>query len=132
MSTTHAGPRTDLEMDHFVEILEAERERLTIDLQRLDRNEESGGTSGEISDLADYDQHPADQGTETFMREQDLAIHDSLNAELRQVEAAFHRIENGTFGYCERCGTEIPEERLEVLPFAAFCMKCADDLEGRV
>src|SRR3569833_1117742 len=131
MSTTHTGPRTDLEMDHFVEILEAERERLTTALRRLDRNEESGGTSGEITDLSDYDQHPADQGTETFMREQDLAIHDSLNAELRQVEAAFHRIETGTFGYCERCGTEIPEERLEVLPKATNNKKCADDLEGR-
>ena len=45
--------------------------------------------------------------------------------EIRQIEAALSRIDDGTFGFCVACGDEIAPERLEVVPHAARCRKCA-------
>ena len=46
-------------------------------------------------------------------------------AELRAVRAALKRIEDGTYGECANCGEEIAEKRLEIIPHAARCAKCA-------
>lgn len=132
MANATAGPRTDINLDHFREILEAERNRVLEQLRQVDAREEEGASGVAGDETADYDQHPADDGTETFLREQDQAIHAGLHQELKQVEAASHKMEHGTYGLCDRCGAEIPAERLEVLPFALLCMKCASDLEGQV
>lgn len=45
--------------------------------------------------------------------------------ELRQVKAALHRIEAGTFGDCAACGEEISAARLEVVPHTQMCRRCA-------
>lgn len=44
--------------------------------------------------------------------------------ELRAVEAARQRMENGIYGDCVNCGTEIPYERLKVQPIAERCAPC--------
>jgi RNA polymerase-binding transcription factor DksA len=43
---------------------------------------------------------------------------------LEQITGALRRIAEGTYGRCERCGTAIPAERLEILPHAKFCVPC--------
>ena len=44
---------------------------------------------------------------------------------LRGVKAALEAIEEGTYGTCVRCGEEIPEGRLEIMPESRLCVKCA-------
>ena len=43
---------------------------------------------------------------------------------LRQIDEALGRLEDDTYGVCEECGSEIAEERLEILPFATRCVEC--------
>ena len=43
----------------------------------------------------------------------------------REALLAVERIDNGTFGKCERCGNVIPKGRLEAIPYVRACMKCA-------
>jgi DnaK suppressor protein len=43
----------------------------------------------------------------------------------REARAAIERIDQGTYGLCERCGQPIPKGRLEVIPYARTCVKCA-------
>jgi RNA polymerase-binding transcription factor DksA len=131
MANATAGPRTDLDLDHFAEMLEGEQNRILTDLKRMDLREEAGGPGTSGSEIADYDQHQADQATETFLREQDEAMMVALRSELDQVEAAQAKLSAGSYGYCDRCGKDIPAERLEVLPFTIFCIDCAGDVEGR-
>ena len=76
------------------------------------------------SELADYDQHPADQGTETFVQELDTTTDLLLADEARSVEIAQQRLADGTYGTCVDCGKDIPAERLEALPEA---VRCIDD-----
>ncbi|MGJ8529885.1 TraR/DksA family transcriptional regulator [Maritalea sp.] len=47
-------------------------------------------------------------------------------AELMRIERALTRIANDDFGFCEDCGDEISEKRLNVDPAALFCLKCAN------
>jgi DnaK suppressor protein len=76
------------------------------------------------SELADYDQHPADQGTETHDQELDAGREQMLEFEAEQVETAQQRLEEGTYGTCIDCGKDIPEARLEAIPEA---IRCIDD-----
>ncbi len=48
---------------------------------------------------------------------------------LREIDYALEKIKNGTYGICEGCGTEIPEERLCAIPWTRFCAKCAEEYE---
>lgn len=45
--------------------------------------------------------------------------------EIRGIRAALRRIQDGEYGYCVKCGDEISDERLGVLPAAALCKTCA-------
>ena len=46
-------------------------------------------------------------------------------AEVRRIDAALHRIEDGEYGFCQKCGAAILEERLKLLPDTPFCKNCA-------
>ncbi len=43
-----------------------------------------------------------------------------------QIDNALLRIESGDFGICQGCGEEIPEARLDVFPYAKYCVSCAE------
>ncbi|MDK1347720.1 TraR/DksA C4-type zinc finger protein [Streptomyces sp. 378] len=49
---------------------------------------------------------------------------DALQRVLREIDAAFRRIEDGTYGTCQDCAQPIPVERLEILPYARCCVGC--------
>ena len=100
-----------------------ERERLdnvrsTFDGEGLDQSE-----SESLGELSSYDQHQADVATETFEREKDLSILESLEASIEDVDAALERLDAGAYGRCEVCDIEIGDERLEARPMARFCVE---------
>ncbi|MCF6507656.1 conjugal transfer protein TraR [Blastococcus sp. MG754426] len=47
-----------------------------------------------------------------------------LQRTIEEIDAALARIEDGSYGRCTGCGTAIPEERLELRPFARTCVAC--------
>jgi RNA polymerase-binding transcription factor DksA len=53
----------------------------------------------------------------------------SGQAEIAQIKAALDRMEAGEFGYCVRCGEEIAEARLDLVPQTPFCASCAASTE---
>ncbi len=84
-----------------------------------------------LGELSSYDNHPGDLGTETFKRSQQLAIADLLDRSVGEVDAAFNRLREGTYGICERCGAPIPAERLAAMPEARNCVPCQEFLDQR-
>lgn len=44
--------------------------------------------------------------------------------EVLQIEAALGRLDDGTYGVCVKCGDDIPERRLELLPHTPLCTAC--------
>jgi DnaK suppressor protein len=77
--------------------------------------------AGELS-MSTADNHLADTATETYERELDEGLEEDAQARLREVEQALERIEDGSYGTCEACGKEIPEERLEAVPWTKLCI----------
>jgi len=55
-------------------------------------------------------------------------LSDAAAAKLRQIDEALARLDAGTYGICARCGEPIPAARLEVRPFAEYCVACAEAL----
>jgi RNA polymerase-binding transcription factor DksA len=83
----------------------------------------------QVSELADYDQHPADMGSETFEREKDLSILEQLEDELAELQAALERIDAGTYGIDEVTDEPIAPERLEAVPTARTNVGTEDQRE---
>jgi len=80
----------------------------------------------EIEQLAD----PLDQVRSSTDR--DMAV-ETLNQRARSIhdiQCALARIEDGSYGSCERCEEPIPAKRLEALPSARFCVSCQSAKEG--
>ena len=103
--------------------LEGERERVQGLIAESD--ESSVGEEPQrdwVEELSSYDQHPADQGTETFEQEKALSILEQHQAELADIQRALKRLDDGDYGRCEACGNEIPEARLEARPAARYCL----------
>lgn len=75
------------------------------------------------SDSYGVKNHPAEDATELFLRQRNLAVSGDLRRELDEVEHALQRIEDGSYGRCEVCGEPISPERLEVRPSATLCIR---------
>jgi RNA polymerase-binding protein DksA len=80
-------------------------------------------------DLSSMPIHMADMGTDNFEQEFTLSLMESEGATLEQIEAALERIEEGQYGECEECGGRIPKKRLDAIPYASMCVKCAAQFE---
>jgi len=53
------------------------------------------------------------------------AIGHASEDEVNQIKLALERVKNGTYGTCFSCGTRIPDDRLEAVPYATRCVNCA-------
>src|SRR5713226_6799598 len=53
-----------------------------------------------------------------------ISLMEMRSEALRRVTDAITRLATGAYGYCAECGGEIPEKRLEALPFAVRCREC--------
>lgn len=72
--------------------------------------------------------HSADWDEAAVEREGDEVLESlglSGQQEIARIRAALARIREGTYGECVRCGNEISQERLELLPDTPFCKDCA-------
>jgi DnaK suppressor protein len=66
--------------------------------------------------------------------QRDIAI-DGLNRRtelVSQVHEALLRLDDGSYGLCLECGTEIAERRLNALPWAALCLTCQEITDGQL
>lgn len=115
---------------HFQQKLREEKKKLEEQVDSFN----SGGLRESLlestQELSRYDNHPGDLGTEEFERSKDLALRDNARIQLQKIDDALESIREGTYGYCRRCGREIPRERLEAIPETTLCLECREEMEG--
>jgi len=58
-------------------------------------------------------------------REMNARLSEANASSLESIRRALGRIEDGTYGLCERCGQMIPLERLELRPRSTTCVPCS-------
>jgi DnaK suppressor protein len=117
-----------IDVNRFREALLEERQRVEGAL-RLLHDENSAPLYDEAGEETAFDNHLADTATETYDRELEYSLEENSERVLGEIDAALKRIEEGTYGICTNCGSQIPEERLEALPWATLCIGCQRDQE---
>jgi DnaK suppressor protein len=109
--------------------LQAQADRLKGDMSGLRQSalRSSGGeASGGISNAP---LHLADLATDNSDQEVSLGLLQNQQGVLNSILAALDRLDAGTYGVCERCGKEIPDERLKALIYASRCVNCEQEVE---
>ena len=119
---------TDQQRAHLEGRLLKERDRVSRALERLDE----ASASVEDGDLTSYPLHMADQGTDAMEQEKSLVLLGAQGGLLADINEALHRLykEPERYGRCERCGADIPVERLDVVPWARTCVACQNQDEN--
>ncbi|MGH9039852.1 MAG: TraR/DksA family transcriptional regulator [Acidimicrobiia bacterium] len=125
--TASFPPKT---LERLRRLLEEEREvylRQALDLaaeaEALASEREGGDTQ--------FDEESGEGDTLNIERERDLALSASARAAVDEIDLAIARMDDGTYGVCERCGKRISVARLEALPYAALCIECKSREERR-
>ncbi len=70
-----------------------------------------------------------DQALLDLEREMGISLQEKRNRERQMIDEALVSLEEGTYGICVECGTEISEKRLAVMPFARLCVECQEKIE---
>ena len=66
-----------------------------------------------------------DGTTEAVERLTKVGAAEQLDAMRADVVRALEKLDDGTYGLCDRCGAAIPDERLEARPWSVLCVRCA-------
>ncbi len=85
----------------------------------IDQDDESGSLGN----------HIADDGSSVSEAERLVTISEDFQHILGQINAALVRMEEGTYGTCQRCGKPIAAERLKAFPYVAYCIECQSIIE---
>lgn len=106
----------------FRRLLEGHRARVVAALEYLNR--ENPGTMEDEGNERSLDNHLAENATITLDREIDYTLQGNEEEVLAAIDSALARIDEGTYGRCQRCGQPIAEERLRAIPYATLCIDC--------
>jgi DnaK suppressor protein len=122
--------------EHFrVEEVRMRKDRLASFKKRLLEKQRQLTTEVGRSALYGKDQEDdsikdlGDQANTAYTREFFFELGNGNRELLRGVAAALRKIEDGSYGDCERCGEAISEKRLDAVPFARYCIECQRAVE---
>jgi RNA polymerase-binding transcription factor len=99
-----------------LEEIKAQLEEERVSLERLLKQQ----GLGEV----DVDEGFADSAQATAERSELIAVEEQHESLHKEIVAALARIEDGSYGQCQNCGSEIPAERLDAVPTTALCVTC--------
>lgn len=91
---------------------------------------EAGGTAASRDELDDQGRDPIDQASLETDRILSFRIRERDGWLAQKIKTALKKLEDGTFGICEECGTSIPEKRLRARPIAVLCIECKEKQEN--
>jgi len=67
--------------------------------------------------------HMADHGSDSYNQDQSISLLENQSVALKEIEAALRRMEEGTYGVCEKTGRRIPRARLRAIPYARLSIE---------
>jgi len=91
---------------------------------------EDNALNKDYSRITSISTSPAELGSDNSDQELTLSLLGSDQDAFDQIDGALTRIEDGSYGQCEKCGAKIPKSRLDAIPYAAKCVQCASQREG--
>ncbi len=117
-STARAPKLSKKELEKYRRLLEEKKSGISADLAKT-RNAEEETTEESTQDIAD-------KAVSSYTREFLYSLSDSDRTTLLQIDAALARIEDGTYGLCSNCSTQMAEKRLMAVPWTPYCLDCQE------
>jgi DnaK suppressor protein len=108
--------------EEIKELLLKMRKELIGEIKEKTRSESEADRKDDVGDIYDLATNERD-------RELNLLMSDREREKLNEIDDALVRIDDGTYGVCEECGTDIPKKRLIIMPFARLCVTCKSEME---
>jgi len=104
--------------DRIRKELKRRRGDLAAELSRLTEPPAEGASVG-------FGKRVGDGTTEAVERLATTATARSIASSLRDIDRAIAKLDDGSYGSCDACGTEIAAPRLAALPATSLCIECA-------
>ena len=111
------------ELKEFRSLLLEQSKILRGDLDGLEE-ETRGKGADRASDQSSVPGHLAELASDATEQSISYGRMESQTEELKEIDDAFDRIKDGSFGLCENCQSRIPKERLKAIPYARRCVPC--------
>ena len=105
------------------DLLQHERETYTHQAESLKAEADQLAMEMEPGDVQ-FDEESGEGGTMNVERERDLALSAQARQAVEEIDRALEKIEEGSYGVCERCGQPIAKARLKAIPQASLCVPC--------
>ena len=102
----------------YEDLLRAKQRELLLSYER-DKAAGNASPDDGIQDLAD-------KAASASSKELNFSLSDGERTLLMQVEEAFNRMNNGTYGTCTNCNVVIGEKRLQAVPWTTYCIDCQE------
>ena len=115
------GHLSQKDLKRFKKSLEDSRKAI-IENARKTMEEESNFDTDDLPD-------EIDQASSEYAQSMAFRLRDREKFLLKKIEKALQRIEDGTFGMCERCEELITMKRLEARPVTTLCIRCKEEQE---
>jgi len=119
------------ELSHWRQILDLRR-RAILSNEESVKNVSFELLPANIGELSNAPSHPADAA----IGNQELDVLGTLSSKnlksLNEIDDALSRLDQGTYGNCQKCGEPISEARLEAMPETLFCISCAKEQESKI
>ncbi|HHV60405.1 MAG TPA: conjugal transfer protein TraR [Clostridiaceae bacterium] len=118
-----------IDKEYFKRILTEKKYEIENVVESMEKHGMSEQGQDSSNELSNYDNHPAELGTQLFTLEMNNALKTHEEHIIYEIDEALKRIEKNTYGKCAFCGREIDRERLEAVPYARLCKACEDNKE---
>jgi DnaK suppressor protein len=117
-STARVPKRGKRELEKYRRLLEEKKTELSAELAKA-RNAEEETNEESTQDIAD-------KAVSSYTREFLYSLTDGERTVLLRIDEALNRIDDGTYGFCLNCGTQMSDKRLAAVPWAPHCVDCQE------
>ena len=108
------------------EKLVEEKKKIEKELKTVSKNDKSGRFPGDAeATFPEYGDSLEENTDEVITYQENLSASSNLENYVGDVEKAIEKIDQGTYGVCEKCNIEISEDRIKAFPAARICIDCS-------
>ncbi len=125
-----ANVLSDNLLKEYEEILTREKDQCQKIIRGIDSLQKKGSKESS-GNLSSYSIHQADLGTDTIQAEKNAYMLNREIEKMQKINTALGRIYDKSYGVCQICGDYIPEKRLNIVPYAKYCIDCKSKEEKK-
>lgn len=117
------------EREHFRKLLLEVRSRVVSGLEHFEQDALNKSQREASGDLSGYSHHMADMASDSYTSELRMGMAENEQHLLNEIDHALRKMDEGTFGLCERYGTPISRARLQAVPYTRYSLKAQEEIE---